>query len=115
MAYDIALEKRISKALELFPKSIREKIQPKKMFGGIAYLFSGKMTVGIVKGDLMVRVVEEKMPEILSRDEVRPMDFTNRPMKEFIYVSPAGFESEEQLMSWIELGLEHAKRKLNHQ
>ncbi|MEN8797602.1 MAG: TfoX/Sxy family protein [Flavobacteriaceae bacterium] len=113
MAYSIELEKRINQALSLFPDSVRDEFGPKKMFGGIAYLYRGKMTVGIVKNDLMVRVVAEKMPSILNRDEVRPMDFTNRPMKEFIYVSQKGFESEEQLMFWIELGLEHAQRKLN--
>ncbi|MGB5693877.1 MAG: TfoX/Sxy family protein [Flavobacteriaceae bacterium] len=113
MAYNVELEKRIDLALIIFPETIRDQIVSKKMFGGIAYLYRGKMTVGVVQDDLMVRVVNEKMSEILTRDEVRPMDFTNRPMKEFIYVSPNGFKSEEQLMFWIELGLEHAKRKLN--
>ncbi len=113
MAYNAGLENRINQALSLFPKTIREQMDSKKMFGGIAYLYRGKMTVGILKDDLMVRVVAEKMPAILARDEVRPMDFTSRPMKEFIYVSPNGFKSEEQLMFWIERGLEHAKRKLN--
>lgn len=113
MAYNAELENRINKALSLFPETIREQMDSKKMFGGIAYLYRGKMTVGIVKDDLMVRVVAEKIRGILARDEVRPMDFTNRPMKEFIYVSPNGFKSEEQLMFWIELGLEHAIRKLN--
>ena len=112
MAYNAELENRINQALSLFPESIQELMDSKKMFGGIAYLYRGKMTVGIIQDDLMVRVVAEKMPDILSRDEVRPMDFTHRPMKEFIYVSTNGFKSEEQLMYWIELGLEHAKRKL---
>ena len=113
MAYNDELENRINQALKVFPESIREQIVSKKMFGGIAFLYSGKMTLGIVKDDLMVRVVNEKMPDVLRMEEVRPMDFTKKPMKEFIYVSPQGFISEEQLMFWIELGLEHAKRKLN--
>jgi TfoX/Sxy family transcriptional regulator of competence genes len=112
MAYSIELEKRIDHALTVFPETVRKEFGAKKMFGGIAYLYRGKMTVGIIKNDLMVRVVSDKMQDVLSRDEVRPMDFTKRPMKEFIYVSPEGFESEEQLMFWIELGLEHAQRKL---
>lgn len=33
-------------------------------------------------------------------------------MKEFVYVSPDGFKTEETLQHWIELGLEHAKSKL---
>jgi hypothetical protein len=33
-------------------------------------------------------------------------------MKEFVFVSLEGFKTEEQLQSFIELGLEHAKNKL---
>jgi hypothetical protein len=40
------------------------------------------------------------------------MDFTKRAMKEFIYVASEGFKTESKLLHWIELGLEHAKRKL---
>lgn len=113
MAYDIQLEKRLSAALEVFPEFIRQDIQKKKMFGGLGFLYKGKMTVGIIKDDLVVRVVSEKMQEVLEQEHVRPMDFTRTPMKEFVFVSPKGFESNEELQLWIELGLEHARRKLN--
>ena len=113
MAYDNLLEKRLNSAFNLFPSEIRDEIQLKKMFGGLAYLYKGKMTVGIIKEDLVVRVVEERMEHVLKMNEVRPMDFTNKPMKEFVYVSPEGIGTEQQLQAWIELGLEHAKRKLN--
>jgi hypothetical protein len=66
----------------------------------------------VVKDELMVRVVESKMPRLLQQNFVRPMDFTGKPMKEFIFVAPEGFKSEEQLQLFVELGLEHAKSKL---
>ncbi|WP_190808427.1 TfoX/Sxy family protein [Flagellimonas sp. S3867] len=109
MAYDEVLAKRIRNAISLFPEEFTEK----KMFGGVAFLYQGKMTVGPVKNDLMVRVIGSKMENILQQEFVRPMDFTGKPMKEFIFVSPEGFKTEEQLQNWIELGLEHAKSKLN--
>ena len=112
MAYNEDLEKRLDFALKVFPKSISEHISKKKMFGGLAFLYKGKMTVGIIKNDLMVRVISAKMVDVLKIDAVRPMDFAKRPMKEFIYVSPAGYQSEEQLQNWIELGIEHAQDKL---
>ncbi|MCL6266269.1 TfoX/Sxy family protein [Flagellimonas myxillae] len=108
MAYNEALAERIRAAIKLFPETFTEK----KMFGGIAFLHGGKMTVGPVKDDLMVRVISPKMEATLQQDFVRPMDFTGKPMKEFIFVSPEGFKTEEQLQGWIELGLEHAKSKL---
>lgn len=83
------------------------------MFGGLAFLYKGKMTVGVTGDDLMVRVPSEKMSASLSLDSVRPMDFTNRPMKEFVFVSGKGYENEEQLHHWLELGVSHAQNKLN--
>ncbi|MEZ4811207.1 MAG: TfoX/Sxy family protein [Allomuricauda sp.] len=108
MAYNEETANRIRKTVALFPEIFTEK----KMFGGIAFLFEGKMTVGPVKNDLMVRVVGDKMEGVLQQKFVRPMDFTGKPMKEFIFVSPEGFKTEEQLLYWVELGLEHAKSKL---
>lgn len=113
MAYNPELGKRLSSAFELFPKSILSDIEKKKMFGGLGFLYRGKMTVGIIKDELVVRVVEEKMDEMLQKEFVRPMDFTGKPMKEFVFVSGDGFKTEEELLVWIELGLEHAWRKLN--
>ena len=108
MAYNEQLADRIREQLKLF----REDFTEKKMFGGITFLYKGKMTIGIVKEDLAVRIVSSKMSEELEKETVRPMDFTKRPMKEFVYVSPEGFKSETQLLYYIELGLEHAKSKL---
>jgi TfoX/Sxy family transcriptional regulator of competence genes len=82
------------------------------MFGGLSFLYQGKMTVGIVKDDLAVRIIEPKMESELAKAHVRPMDFTKRSMKEFVYVSQEGFKTEVQLLHYIELGLEHAKSKL---
>ena len=76
-------------------------------------MYSGKMTVGIIKESLMVRVISSRMERIMGSEHVRPMDFAKRPMKEFVYVSQEGITTEEQLLNYIELGLEHAKQKLN--
>ena len=108
MAYNQELALRIREQLKLFPEAFTEK----KMFGGLSFLYRGKMTVGIIKNELAVRVISDKMPQIMQSPHVRPMDFTKRPMKEFIYVAPAGFATETQLQDFINLGLEHAKSKL---
>ncbi len=108
MAYSEALVKQIRATLTGYPKEFTEK----KMFGGIAFLYKGKMTVGAINHDLMVRVVGDKMESVLTQDHVRPMDFTGKPMKEFVFLGPNAQEPQEQLTQWIELGLEHAKQKL---
>ena len=114
MAYNEDLEKRLDVAIGVFPKNITDHFSKKKMFGGLAYLFKGKMTVGIIKNDLMVRIIGPKIEDRLKLAAVRPMDFAKRPMKEFVYVSAKGYDTEEQLQNWIELGLEHAQNKLRN-
>ncbi|MFT4832303.1 MAG: TfoX/Sxy family transcriptional regulator of competence genes [Psychroserpens sp.] len=110
MAYNEELAFRIRETLKLFP----EKFTEKKMFGVLSFLYQGKMTVGIIQGELIVRVISDKMEMILENPKTRPMDFTNRPMKEFVFVSEEAFKAEEELLPWIELGLEHAKDKIRN-
>nr|WP_299339567.1 TfoX/Sxy family protein [Allomuricauda sp.] len=109
MAYNEELVLRIRDALKLFPEDFTEK----KMFGGLSFLFTSKMTVGVINNDLVVRVPPEKMESELTKPVTRPMNFTGKPMKEFVFVNQDGFRDEEQLLYWIELGLEHAKSKIN--
>lgn len=108
MAYDEFLANRVRSQLEFY----NERFEEKRMFGGITFLFGGKMTVGIVKNKLAVRVVAEKMDQELAKEHTSPMDFTKTLLKEFIYVKPEGVQTESELLHYIELGLEHAKRKL---
>ncbi len=112
MAFDRELAERISTALVQLPPGITNEFSEKQMFGGLAFLYKGKMTVGIVKDGLMVRVIQEKMQEVSQIEGVRPMDFTKKPMKEFLFVSPIAFETGQQMQYWVNLGLEHAQKKL---
>ncbi len=115
MAYQQELANRIRDLITIFPEELRGYVSEKKMFGRIAFLYRGKMTGGAIKDDLMVRVIADKMEEIRALKQVRPMDFTKRPMKEFVFVSPGGYVNGEQLHFWISLGIEHAihKSKIN--
>jgi len=106
MAYNEQLANNIRSLLVSYGNDIIEK----KMFGGVCFLYKGKMTIGVSNDELTVRVIESKMVNELEKHNVRPMDFTKRPMKEFIYVE---LEHERNLPYWINLGIEHAKTKLN--
>ncbi len=112
MAFDEHLATFIRASLKHFPTQTQTGFSEKKLFGGLPFLWHGKMTVGILKDDLMVRIVPGKMEAILKNPHVRPMNFTKRPMKEFIFVGPVGFKNEEALQVWIALGVEHARQKL---
>jgi hypothetical protein len=112
MSYNEKLEARINEIwLEEFPR-YHSDVEVKKMFGGLVYLYRGKMTVGIVGDDLMARIPSGEMQQVLREDSVRPMDFTGRPLKEFIFVDPSGISTRSLLTRWIRLGLDHAKTQL---
>ncbi len=106
MAYDEGLAERIRGALDdtdLGPDEVIEK----KMFGGLAFMVRGHMTVGINGEELMVRLGPERYEEALSQPHCREMDFTGRALKGFVYVSPAGSESDTELSHWVSMGLDY--------
>lgn len=102
MAYDEALADRLRAALAPYEPAER------KMFGGIAFMIHGNMACGIIGRDLMVRVGPEGHDAALAQAHVRPMDFTGRPMRGYVYVAPAGTESDFDLTRWASLGAEYA-------
>ena len=100
MAYDANLAKRIRAAL-----GPRTDISERSMFGGLAFMLDGKMLCGVVHRDLMVRVGPEAYAQALARPHARPMDFTGRPLKGFLYVAPPGIRTARTLTSWIDRAL----------
>jgi hypothetical protein len=78
------------------------------MFGGIAFMLNGNMCCGVVKDDLMVRLAPDRSEEALQLPHARPMDFTGRPMKGFVFVEPAGVATDEALREWVKRGVEFA-------
>lgn len=101
MAYDEKLADRMREKLMGL-----KKVEEKKMMGGLCFMVNGKMCCGIVKEDLMVRVVEDRHEEALSNPHGRPMDFTGKPLKNFVFVSPDGVKKDKDLTYWLEMGIE---------
>jgi hypothetical protein len=81
----------------------------RRMFGGIAFSVRGHMSVGVARGELMVRTGPECFEAALVRPHARPMDFTGRPMRGFVFVEPAGIESDAELAAWVERGVDFAE------
>ena len=98
MAYDEHLAERIRSIV-----GSGGGITEKKMFGGLCFLSSGHMLVGITGDDLMVRVGPDNHEAALGRPHVRPMDFTGRPMKGMVFVEPQGLSTDAAIAEWIEL------------
>ncbi len=39
----------------------------------------------------------------------REMDFTGRSMKGWVYVDEPGYESDEELAEWVQMGMDYAR------
>jgi TfoX/Sxy family transcriptional regulator of competence genes len=105
MAYDETLAKRVRKTLPRSPH-----VEEKKMMGGLTFMVNGKMCVGVLKDELMVRLDPVVYDVALKRKGCRPMDFTGKPMKGFVFVSPKGMSNEKDLDYWIDLALDFNKK-----
>jgi len=110
MAYDDHLVDRIRLTLE--QKNILFK--QKEMMGGIAFMVDDKMCVGVVKNQMMARIDPELYEVSLQKKDCKPMDFTGRPMKGWVFIEPTGIDVEEDLNYWIQLALDfNPKAKSN--
>ena len=75
------------------------------MMGGLVFMVRGKMCVGVESHRLMARIGPDAETAALQRPGCRPMDFTGRPMRGFVFVEAAHLRTERQLASWLELAL----------
>ncbi len=103
MAYDERLAERIRTLL-----ARRGSFVEKQMFGGVAFLVAGRMACGIVKGDLVVRVGPDAYDRALAQPFARPMDFTGREIRGFVFVSPAGLKAG-RLAAWVNQAADYAE------
>ena len=107
MAYDEFLADRIRNIFR--DKQIH--FSELKMMGGLCFKVDDKMLCGIhidkKYGDslLMARIGEATYEKELKKEECLPMNFTGKPMKGYIYVTPDGFDSDTSLAYWLDLCL----------
>ncbi len=77
-------------------------VDEKRMFGGLAFMISGRMALGIVGGELMVKLGEQTASAALAEPHVREIDFTGRPMRSMVFVTADGLRDDASLARWIE-------------
>lgn len=95
--YSETLAARVRKLLVVYPD-----ITEVRMFGGLVFLQGGKMMIGVLGDDLMVRVGAVAYEAALARPHVRLMDFTGRPLTGLVYVGPPGTRTATAVAAWIE-------------
>jgi hypothetical protein len=104
MAFDEALAQRLRTLFRRIPG-----YSERRMFGGLCFMVAGRMCCGVVGSDLMVRVGAPGHEAALRRPHTRPMDFTGRPLRGFVYVAPPGYRSGPSLAAWVQRAVRFAR------
>jgi TfoX/Sxy family transcriptional regulator of competence genes len=95
MAFDEVLADRVREKLHASPG-----VAEKRMFGGIAFLTRGNMTVGVHGDELIARISPDDTDAALAEPGVRVFDITGRPMRGWILVA-GEYLDDDDLERWL--------------
>lgn len=105
MAYDEDLANRIRELIAGQPE-----FSEQKMFGGLAFLIGGNMSVAASgQGGLMVRVDPEETDELLAKPHAQPFEMRGRAMQGWLRVDGEGVRTKRQLEPWVRRGVAYAR------
>ena len=74
----------------------------RKMFGGIAFMLGDMMCCGVLEDMLVARIGPERGQMALKKPHVKPMDFTGRPLKGYVYVTAPAIKKNTALTKWLQ-------------
>ena len=105
MAYDEDLADRIRELI-----AGEHDVTEKKMFGGLAFLVGGNMSVDASgQGGLMVRVDPQDTDTLLTEPHARPFEMRGRELRGWLRVDAEGVRTERQLDPWVRRGVAYAR------
>lgn len=105
MAYDEDLANRLRELL-----AGEDAITEKKMFGGLAFLLNGNMSVSASgQGGLLARIDPAETDAVLKRPHVTRMVMGGRSMDGWIRIAPEGLKTSRQLAPWVKRSVDFAK------
>lgn len=105
MAYDEDLANGIRELL-----GAERGVEEKRMFGGLAFLINGNMSVAVSgQGGLLVRVPPDDTDALLRRDHVDPMVMAGRETRGWVRVAVGGLRTRRQLQGWVTRGVGYAR------
>jgi hypothetical protein len=97
MSFDETLAGRVRKHFDG-----RRDFVEKHMFGGVCFMIRSRMCCGIIDSSLMVRLDPDEAERVVDQGHVRPMDFTGKPMRGYLFVDAEGIATPKALRSWID-------------
>jgi TfoX/Sxy family transcriptional regulator of competence genes len=105
MAYDTELADRIRELVAPLGG-----VEEKRMFGGLAFLINGNMSVAASgQGGLLVRVPPEDTDQLLRRAHVSPMVMAGREARGWLRIDVHGVKTKRQLHAWVTRSADYAR------
>jgi TfoX/Sxy family transcriptional regulator of competence genes len=105
VAYDEALADRIRELL-----ATDHDVAEKKMFGGLAFLIAGNMSVSASgQGGLLLRCDPEETDTLVREPHVERFEMRGRQMDGWLRVDAEAVESREELERWVAVGVDYAR------
>ena len=105
MAYDEDLADRVRELI-----AAEDGLTEKQMFGGLAFLIHGNMSVGVSgQGGLMVRVEPEDTDTLVAEPHARPFEMRGREMRGWLRVDAEGVRTQSDLEPWVRRGVAYAR------
>ena len=105
MAYDEDLANRIRELV-----GTEEGLTEQRMFGGLAFLINGNMSVSASgQGGLLLRVDPDATDELLEKPHAEPFVMRGRAMQGWLRVDPDGVRTKRQLERWVKRGVGFAR------
>ncbi|HJS94572.1 MAG TPA: TfoX/Sxy family protein [Solirubrobacteraceae bacterium] len=105
MAYDEALADRIRELL-----ATDHDVAEKKMFGGLAFLIGGNMSVSASgRGGLLLRCDPEETDTLIRQPHVGRFEMRGRQMDGWLRVDAEAVETQEDLERWVAVGVDYAR------
>jgi hypothetical protein len=81
-----------------------------RMFGGLAFLIGGNMSVGASgQGGLMVRVDPGETDALAAEPHARPFEMRGRAMQGWLRVDAEGVQTMAELEPWVRRGVAYAR------
>lgn len=105
MAYD----KYTSERIERYFTSQKISFDVRNMMGGRVFMVNQKMYCSIHYDKkkqtdlLMARIGETAAEKYKSKSGCYPMDFTGRPSKGYVFLTPDAYDLDEDLVFWLTL------------
>jgi TfoX/Sxy family transcriptional regulator of competence genes len=105
VAYDEDLANRIRELIPTEPG-----VTEKRMFGGLAFLINGNMSVSASgEGGLLLRVDPAETDALLDKPHAHPFQMRGREMQGWLRVDAEGLRTKRQLERWVARGVAYAK------